>query len=444
MSIGGTTYQRLRAFLTGQAGNVALTFAISAVPMLFAVGAAVDFIRSSKVETSVQTALDAAALQMAKAEGVPDAQRIVTGTAYFWQNFQAGDSGSTITPAFQILGDRIVATATGSVPTTVSGVAGFSAITIDVTAEAMRPVRGNAEVVLVLDYSNSMRDNNKYDRMAAVSRNFIDTLVAGMPANSTLKIGLVPFSDMVAADLDPAMVVSGVLAGGEWKKTGSNWDRDPGGPIGPQWTGCTEDRRYPYNQQATTPTGNDDTKWGEVFHLLSSGPGGQNVDDACSEFLERNLKLVEMSTDYAGLKSAISSMSPYWNTNITLGAEFGWHLLSPNAPYTAAPYTKKDNHKFMVLLTDGMQTTKGRGEGQVESVANAQANLDEICTQMKTDGITIFTIGYDVSASAILTRLQDCASPGKFYDADVAGSDLSNTFKAIADAILTSSIYLNK
>jgi hypothetical protein len=334
--------------------------------------------------------------------------------------------------------------ATGSVPTTITGVAGITSMTVNAHAEAMRPVRGNAEVVLVLDYSHSMEDNNKYGRMATVARNFIDTLVAGMPATSTLKIGIVPFSDMVAADLDPAMVVAPVLAGGEWKKSGSNWNRDPGGPIGPAWTGCTEDRRYPYNQQATAPAASDDTKWGEVFHLLASGPGGQNVDDACSEFLERNLKLIELSTDYSGLKSAISSMAPYWNTNITLGAEFGWHLLAPTQPYAAAPYTKKDNHKFMVLLTDGLQTTKGRGEGQVESVANAQTNFDEICTQMKADGITVFTIGYDVSDAAIITRLQNCASPGQFYDADVAGSDLGNTFKAIADAILTSSIYLNR
>lgn len=441
---GNTSISRwLRRFAAARRGNVAITFAIAAVPMFFVAGAAVDYLRVSKVETTVQTALDGAALLMAKSEGVTDAERIAMGTAHFWKNFPAGDTGSNVTPSFEVLGDRIVASAVGTLPATVTAVAGFNLLNLNVHSEAMRPVRGNAEIVLVLDYSNSMRDNNKYGRMETVALGFIDTLVAGMPGTSSLKFGVVPFSDMVAADIDPTMVVSGALAAGEWKKSGSNWRR-VAGAVGPKWTGCTQDRQYPYNVQATEPTGSNETKWGEVYHLLSSGPGGQNVDDACAEFLERNLRLIELTPDHSSVKNAISDMEPYWNTNITLGAEFGWHLLAPNAPWAAASYAKKDNQKFLVLLTDGIQTTKGRGEGQVESVANAQTNLDEICTQMKADGITVFTIGYDVSDDAILSRLQTCASPGKFYDADVAGGDLQNTFAAIADAIKTSSIYLNK
>src|SRR5690242_5993783 len=47
-------------------GNVAITFAIAAIPVFGLVGAAVDYSRANAARTAMQVALDAAALTVAK------------------------------------------------------------------------------------------------------------------------------------------------------------------------------------------------------------------------------------------------------------------------------------------------------------------------------------------------------------------------------------------
>lgn len=43
-------------------------------------------------------------------------------------------------------------------------------------------------------------------------------------------------------------------------------------------------------------------------------------------------------------------MTVVGDTNIPMRLVWGWHLLSPNAPFAAGvPYTSKDTRKFLVL-----------------------------------------------------------------------------------------------
>ena len=61
----------------------------------------------------------------------------------------------------------------------------------------------------------------------------------------------------------------------------------------------------------------------------------------------------------ASVKISLSDMRPLGNTNIPLGAEFGWNLLDPQEPYSeGAAYSDTKTTKFLVLLTDGVQTSK--------------------------------------------------------------------------------------
>src|SRR5262245_26615086 len=60
---------KIRAFLAAQNGNVAITFAIALVPMVAAVGAAVDYSRGNSIKSAMQAGLDATALMLAKGGG---------------------------------------------------------------------------------------------------------------------------------------------------------------------------------------------------------------------------------------------------------------------------------------------------------------------------------------------------------------------------------------
>jgi hypothetical protein len=44
-------------------------------------------------------------------------------------------------------------------------------------------------------------------------------------------------------------------------------------------------------------------------------------------------------------------------TNVTIGAAWGWHVLSPTQPFSgAAPFNTPNLQKILILLTDGDNT----------------------------------------------------------------------------------------
>ena len=89
-------------------------------------------------------------------------------------------------------------------------------------------------------------------------------------------------------------------------------------------------------------------------------------------------------------------MRPYAWTHIALGAEFGYHLLSPNEPFSqGAAYGDRKVQKVMVLLTDGQQTEPAFGPGG-RTVSQGENNLETICDNAKANGITIMTLAFDL------------------------------------------------
>ena len=67
MPINSTILGRLlTSFRKNTGGNVALTFAAVAIPLIGCVGTAVDFSRANSVKASMQAALDSTALMLSK------------------------------------------------------------------------------------------------------------------------------------------------------------------------------------------------------------------------------------------------------------------------------------------------------------------------------------------------------------------------------------------
>jgi hypothetical protein len=56
----------MRDFQRAQGGNVALIFAIAAIPIIAAICAAIDYSRANSVQTDLQNALDSVALMLSK------------------------------------------------------------------------------------------------------------------------------------------------------------------------------------------------------------------------------------------------------------------------------------------------------------------------------------------------------------------------------------------
>ncbi len=400
----------LKRVLRQTDGNTTVMFAIVLVPLLMAAGSAIDYMRFIDMRTSVQAGLDGAAMAAALPADVTDAKRIAIAKDYFKKNvsYRRMD-GTDIDISVAVTPETVVASVDAELETSFMKLGGIKVMKSSEVAEVMRPFESKAEVSLVLDYSGSMKEKNKYQDMSVAATTMIDELGNGLKSGN-LKMGLVPFSAMVYTSMDRNYVTQASAT--------------------PVWTGCTQDRNFPNNTTVDTPVTDPATKWGYI-----DGSAENNGQYGCSGYQNKNLKIVPLTADLSSLKTAIGKMKPLGNTNIPLGAEFGWNLLDPQEPYTeGAPYSDTKTRKFLVLLTDGVQTSGEFGTGGGRSVANGNDNLLALCSSMRSAGITVFTVAYDVTDPKITDLLKACA-PGRYYEPDAGGTEIKQVFNQITGQI---------
>lgn len=403
-----------------QKGTTAAIFAIAAVPFFAGAGVAVDFVHFSAVKTHMQAALDAGALAAAAPDITTDAERIAAGEAVYGINMRAGAGANLVQNAsFRIEDGKVIADASATVPMNFMGLVGVTEMVADAITEVGIAREKKAEIALVLDYSGSMNDpiNGvvKYQAMKQAATNLVTDLSTAAP--DKVKFGLVPFSHQVYTTLPGSYVLGG----------------------GGSWTGCTQDRKYPANTTAATPTTSSSTKWNQPMAPVHAAWG-------CSGYTANNLVVRPLSNDFADITNRLSIMTPYAWTHIALGVEFGYHLLAPNEPYSyeVAPFNDDETKKFMVVLTDGMQTEPGFGPGATRTVAQGEANLETLCSNAKADGITIITMAFDLDDTTTRQRLQDCASdPVKYFFIADDTADLAGAFEAVKAAVVAE-VYLSK
>jgi Flp pilus assembly protein TadG len=408
----------VKCFGTNQKGNVAIMFALSAVPMFLAAGACIDYARYSANETKLQSALDSAALSAASARDLSNTQRMAVADATFKENLKLGEL-STAKGNFKIKAGTVYASSDVSLPTTFMRVGGIDVMQLSAVTEIAIPEDKNAEIALVLDYSGSMEDSIaggvKYIAMKNAAEKLIDDLKKANPTK--VKFGLVPFSHHVYVTLPKPYVLGQTGAG--------------------NWTGCTQDRPYPANLSDDTPAGGNDTKWGQVQAPEHAGWG-------CGGYASHNLRVMPLTNDFTALKNQLDAMTPYAWTHIALGVEFGFHLLSDNAPFTTGVgYSDKKTEKIMIVLTDGAQTEPAFGPG-TRDVTQGENNLAALCENAKAKGITMMTVAYDLDDSSTRNRLRNCSTdPAKHFFVATDTAAVASAFDNIRNAI-TAQVFISK
>jgi Flp pilus assembly protein TadG len=391
-----------------------------------AVGTAVDLSRLSAAQTQTQNAVDAAALTGASLKGKTDAERIAAAQKAFASNTTSGIA-SKMTPVatFEVVDDVMIGTAEIQVPSAFMHLAGLDVMNGNAHAEVNILADKKAEIVMVLDYSGSMGRNvngkTKYKVMRDAAIKLVEDLSKSDPDN--IKFGLVPFSNHVYTTLPGAFVLD---------SSGS-------------WTGCTQDRKYPFNLTDATPTIDPASQWNQVMLSADDDPTDDNdqINYGCSGYIANNLTTVDLTDKFKNVTNQLEIMEPYAYTHIALGVEFGYHMLSPNAPFTkGAAYTDKNTKKFMVVLTDGEQTTGGFGETG-RTVADGETNLEKLCANAKANKITIMTMAFDLNDEPTVQRLKNCSTDPltDFFIAKDADT-LEAAFESIKAAV-ASDIYLS-
>ncbi len=202
-----------------------------------------------------------------------------------------------------------------------------------------------------------------------------------------------------------------------------------------------------------------------IPHALYGSPWLYGPNAAC------NMQAVKrLSTDFEGIKTHIDGLVASGETNVPLGLMWGWHTLSPNAPFAdGVAYTTPATTKIIVLMTDGDNTmndtvgsnnannsnyhgygyiwqnklgTTSSDTGTRTTYMNnrmvppaSNPNQEALCTNIKAKNIQIYSVGVGVS-NAAKTLLTACAtSSDYYYDVDAQAGNLSAAFSAIAGSI---------
>jgi Flp pilus assembly protein TadG len=422
MQICSKLQRFVKNFGNCQKGSIAVMYAVSAIPIFVAAGSAVDYIRYLANTTELQAALDSAALAAAATPEATDAQRLALAEATFARNLEGGDlAGSAIERSFDIQDETVVAAADMDMATSLMQLASINSMKISVGAEISVPQGKNAEVALVLDYSLSMNDpiagGVKYVAMKNAAKDLISDLEAANP--DKVKFALVPFSHHVYGTFNKSDIL-GQSGGGTW-------------------TGCTQDRKYPYNLTDAAPLpGDDNTKWGQP-------QATEHADSGCGGYPSHKLVMKPLTNDFTYLKSRLDVMTPYSWTHIALGVEFGFQMLSNSDVFAGgASADDEETQKFMVVLTDGAQTEPAFGPGGIRDVPQGESNLETLCTNAKTAGITMITIAYDLNDSDTVTRLKNCASdPDTNFFVATSAAAVAGAFDSIK-ALITAQVFVSK
>jgi len=401
----------LSRFRSDARGNVGIIFTLAAVPFLLAAGMAVDFSRGFTVKSRVQMALDAGALAAAGAKTLTEPEREEIALATFQQNFK-GKYGEDlpVEPVVNITEDSISMSATLEYPTAFMRIAGINTMDLGASVDVALPEDKKAEIVLVLDYSESMKETAggrvKYIAMRDAATKLVEDLTE-KGKNKNVRFGLVPFSHHVYVTLPGEYVI--------------------GQKAGTTWSGCTQDRKYPYNRTDDTPNVDDDkTRWGHP-------QAPEHIKDGCKAYVPNKLTVRPIGDDVEAITKQIQDMKPYKWTHIALGFEFGWHLLSPNAPFTdVAPYDDEDTMKVIVLLTDGEQTEPAFGRDGKRDKYEGNKNLARMCEDAKGKGIRVMTVAFDLDDADTVERLRECSTePAKDFFTPDDGKDLAKSFDKI-------------
>lgn len=146
--------QRLMAkFRRDRSGNIGVMFALGMIPMVGAVGAAIDYSKAAQLRSQMQQQLDAAVLAGAKESNTT--LRIATATAHF-QAQSGNDWGATPTANFTVDGDgKLTGTAQGSAEASFVGLFGINTIPVKAMAAAVKTGSSSKVCILLVDPTQS-------------------------------------------------------------------------------------------------------------------------------------------------------------------------------------------------------------------------------------------------------------------------------------------------
>jgi len=397
-------FRRNRACYSGQAGCrallanlgandsgvVALIIGLAFIPLVIALGVAVDGARGYLLQSKLSYAIDAAGLAGGRAFDTDLREEDIL--MFFAANFPPGYMASVIAGGepsivFDEDNNTITIEATATTPTRLMNIAGIPDITVSARTVIQRESPG-MELVMVMDNTGSMRSSGKIDAMKDAATSLVNILYGDRETVDGFWVGLVPYSAMVNVGNSRISWMDGF---------------NPNDFQPTSWKGCVEARSYPNDTNDALPqvekwqpflspttleqfpnpyhTGgaeaydeDDANTWGAFLNgdndwdpdglqsELNEDNGDQN--DGTGPNLGCGPAITSLIASKTTALDAIDEMQPWHRggTMANLGLAWGWRVLSPkwrgkwggDTPNDMPlDYGTANMTKAIILLTDG-------------------------------------------------------------------------------------------
>lgn len=366
MTPGRTMKRPLSSFVKDTGGNFAVILAVAIIPVVLVVGATVDYSHISQARGKMQNAADSAALAAAIEATSDKKERKKIARKAFRSNF---DDFSPDKIKVAVSGESVTVTAIKELKTSFMGLAGYSSVPIEVSSTAN--IAGDkVEVALVLDVSGSMRammssGRTRLEELKRAAGKLITEVkdVAGEKASFTI----IPFTMNVNIGR---------------KNTSWVWGNDKPYFNGTEWMGCVQERKPPFHianepgaklhayvwppspnkksgrNQCKNPS--DGTNQGYAsLQEISAGTSFSAQFDGPNRNCVRH-DIMPLEADQTKLEGKLASLTAEGNdgTIIAPGVTWGLRALSPEWPMEEGASWKDGVYKYMIVLTDGSQTTE--------------------------------------------------------------------------------------
>ncbi|MFO0388750.1 MAG: pilus assembly protein TadG-related protein [Alphaproteobacteria bacterium] len=453
--------------LRSVSGATAITFAVSSVAVIGVTAVAIDGARYYLVHQKVQNALDAAVLAAAiDVEGVNPEREAVR---VFHANYPAGYAGTEVVNVrinrLTRFGSRDDADRISDPKRPFTGeVEGSAYVRINhsmvqllgagdngmIVAEAratndLDRTDTHIEIAFVLDNSGSMGflGGLPVQRLREATDYAIELLFDGEAENPRLHISIVPYS--VAVAFPASMLQARNWAQNAWVARYDYW-------INQQGKGylATRNNDNPVNSYVdvsdVAPT-SEATRFRTPGRQIGGAPASipfhPNLNNVGGWDIETSQlpTVVFGESNKAVLKAAAAAQSgqPGAYTRINVGALWGWLALSPNwrGVWSAAkPDLPREfgdrNLKFMVLMTDGTNTTFWGGG----STSNDDTTLINLCTAIKAQGIMLYTIVLE-TGTVNFPLMSSCATSPAHSFLSPTPEQLRDIFEDIVQDIIS-------
>jgi Flp pilus assembly protein TadG len=476
----GGTFAR---FIEDRSGNFAVITAAILTTILLSVGFGINTAQIVLTRSNLLNALDSAVTSTARdltTGAIPEDDAEKTVEAFLSTNGGTGFASADKINLDSLVVDHAAKTVTATASVNISmlfplfGAADNQKISV--TSAALYSDK-QVEVAMMLDLTGSMaktRWTDKIGDLQLAATNAVKTMLGNQNTNNPrVRVALVPYASGVNV---------GALVNDVYAETSSSSDLPPvaGSKLLVSKTGsqalppfatytsivasayphsdnCATERKDRYGNADFSADGPDTIrtdKNGKPYYALVNrdnhltGSRMNKCPDA---------KVIPLTTDKDALLDSIDDFEANGYTAGAIAVQWTYYMLSPqwrsaikDAGLGDGPANTNPDKisKVAILMTDGQFNTAyaGVSDDYNDQGDVARGNAESICSNMKADGIEVYTIGFDLDDKSMSATeraeaksvLQNCSSPDKpgrqhFFEAST-GTELDGAFqKIIAD-----------